>query len=198
MSTEMTDAPAPAAMTPTGHRFGWVFLSLTRIAIGFTFLWAFFDKLFGLGFSTCRTPTDDGSWGSVEYMCDKAWANGARITEGYLGSSTGPFADFFQDLGKQAWTDWPFMLGLLGIGFALCFGVGTRIVQWVGPAMLMMMYVSHYWPGQGANTTNPFVEEHLIESLAIIAIVSLELHYRQAIGFGEWWKRKVGAHHWTV
>ncbi|MCR6713019.1 MAG: hypothetical protein NVV57_10145 [Demequina sp.] len=194
----MTDTPASAAASPSESKAGWFFLSLTRIAIGFVFLWAFFDKLFGLGFSTCRTMNDDGSWGSVEYMCDKAWINGARITEGYLGSSTGPFADFFKDLGQQAWTDWPFMLGLFGIGFALCFGVGTRIVLFAGPAMLMLMYISHYWPGQGGNTANPFVEEHLIEALAIIAIVLLELHYRQAIGFGEWWKRKVGVKHWTV
>jgi len=195
MTTETTEAPAAAPLT--GHRVGWVFLSLTRIAIGFTFLWAFFDKLFGLGFSTCRTMNDDGSWGSVEYMCDKAWINGARITEGYLGSSTGPFADFFKDLGQQAWTDWPFMLGLFGIGFALCFGVGTKLAMFAGPAMLALMYVSHYWPGQGANTANPFVEEHFIEALAIIGIVLVELGH-QSVGFGEWWKRKVGVKHWTV
>jgi thiosulfate dehydrogenase [quinone] large subunit len=188
----------PAAMAPSEYRgAGWVFLSLTRIAIGFTFLWAFFDKLFGLGFSTCRTTADDGTY-TIDVMCDKAWVHGARITEGYLGSSTGPFADFFKNLGEQAWTDWPFMLGLFGIGFALCFGVGTRIALFAGPAMLMLMYISHYWPGQGANTSNPFVEEHLIESLAIIAIVLLELRYRQAVGFGEWWKRKVGVKNWTV
>jgi len=199
MSTDMTDSPAPvaAAKAPlTGRRTGWVFLSLTRIAIGFTFLWAFFDKVFGLGFSTCRTTADDGSY-TIEVMCDKAWLNGARITEGYLGSSTGPFADFFADLGKQSWTDWPFMLGLFGIGFALCFGVGTKIALYAGPIMLALMYVSHYWPGQGANTSNPFVEEHMIEALAIIGIVLVELGH-QSIGFGEWWKRKVGVRHWTV
>lgn len=192
MSTEVTDAPSEAKAPLTGRPLGWVFLSLTRIAIGFIFLWAFFDKLFGLGFSTCRA--DDGS---VEYMCDDAWINGARITEGYLGSSTGPFADFFKDLGQQAWTDWPFMLGLFGIGFALCFGVGTKLVMFAGPAMLALMYVSHYWPGTPGAAQNPFVEDHMVQALAIIGIVLVELGH-QSIGFGEFWKRKVGVQHWTV
>jgi len=177
---------------PPGSRTGWVFLSLTRIAIGFIFFWAFLDKLFGLGFSTCRQ--DDGS---VVYGCDAAWINGARITEGYLGSSTGPFADFFKDLGTQAWTDWPFMLGLAGIGLALMFGVGTKIAMWTGPLMLAMMYISHSWPGQGGNTTNPFVDDHVLQALAIIGIVLVELTY-QSIGLGNWWRRVVGHRSWLV
>ena len=198
MSTETTAAPAAsaAAVPLTGHRVGWVFLSLTRIAIGFIFLWAFFDKLLGLGFATCRTVAEDGTY-TIDVLCDKAWVNGARITEGYLGSSSGPFADFFKDLGTQAWTDWPYMLGLLGIGFALMFGVGTKIAGVAGPLMLMMMYVSHYWPGTAGAANNPFVEDHLVQALTIIGIVLVELGH-QSIGFGEFWKRKVGRQHWTV
>ncbi len=193
MTTDTMDAPAPEAKALPGHRAGWVFLSLTRIAIGFIFIWAFFDKLFGLGFSTCR----DGESGAVTVGCERAWINGSRITEGYLGSSTGPFADFFKDLGTQAWTDWPFMLGLFAVGFALIFGVGTKLAAIGGPLMLAMMYVSHAWPGAGGNTTNPFVDDHILQILAIIGIVLVELGH-QAVGLGEWWKRKVGATHWTV
>jgi thiosulfate dehydrogenase [quinone] large subunit len=123
-------------------------------------------------------------------MCDAAWINGGRITEGYLGSSSGPFADFFKDLGTQAWTDWPFMLGLAGIGLALMFGIGTKIAMFTGPLMLAMMYVSHSWPGQGGNTTNPFVDDHILQILAIIGIVLVELGH-QSIGLGKWW-RSVG------
>jgi len=196
MSTETTMSSEPAAAPLTGHRVGWVFLSLTRIAIGFIFLWAFFDKLLGLGFSTCRTVAEDGSY-TIDVMCDSAWINGARITEGYLASSSGPFADFFVNLGKQAWTDWPFMLGLLGIGFALCFGVGTKVVMVVGPLMLTFMYVSHYWPGTAGAAQNPFVEDHMVQALAIIGITLVELGH-QSIGFGTWWRKKVGVKHWTV
>ncbi|WP_062072284.1 hypothetical protein [Demequina sediminicola] len=168
---------------PVGSKAGWVMLSITRITIGFYFLWAFLDKMFGLGFSTCRQ--DDGT---IEVMCERAWANGARITEGYLGSSSGPFADFFANLGTQAWTDWPFMLGLLGIGLALMLGIGTRIGMWSAIAMLAMMWISHSWPNQGGNATNPFVDDHIIMIVAIAAAVLLEVRY-QAIGLGSWWKR---------
>lgn len=181
--TPMSDTATATA--GAGSRTGWIFLSLTRIAIGFIFFWTFLDKTFGLGFSTCRQ--DDGS---VEYMCDRAWINGARMTEGYLGSSTGPFADFFKNLGTMAWTDWPYMIGLLGIGLALMLGIGTKVAMWTGPLMLGMMYVSHAWPGTGGNAQNPFVDDHIVYILATIGIVLVELT-RQAVGLGTWW-RKLG------
>ena len=180
----MSEAPTTTALP--GSKTGWTFLSITRIAIGFTFLWPFFDKLLGLGFSTCR----DKETGTVEYMCDAAWINGARMTEGYLGSSTGPFADFFKNLGTMAWTDWPYMIGLLGIGLALMLGIGTKVAMWAGSLMLGMMYLSHSWPGEGGNTTNPFVDDHMIYIFAIIGIVLVEL-VRQSVGLGTWW-RKLG------
>ena len=179
----------------TGHRTGWVFLSLTRIAIGFIFLWAFFDKLLGLGRSTCLTISDDGTKYMTEFMCDKAWVNGGHVTEGYLvygGNPTSPFHQFFVDLGAQRWTDYLFMLGLLAIGFALMSGVGTKLVMFAGPTMLVFMYLTQMWP-----TTNPFLDDHLIQALAIIGIVLVELGH-QSIGFGTWWRKKVGVGHWTV
>jgi len=175
---------------------GWGFLSVTRILIGFTFLWAFLDKTFGLGFATGR----DRETGAITLGGPDAWINGGRITEGYLGSSSGPFAEFFQNLGTQAWTDWFFMLGLLGVGLALVLGVGTRIAMVAGPLMLAMMYVSHSWPGQGGNTSNPFIDDHIVNSVAIIAIVILEAAYIQKIGFGESWKKTglVKKNRWLV
>jgi thiosulfate dehydrogenase [quinone] large subunit len=172
-----------AAETRAPGRGAWKMLSVLRIGIGFIFFWAFLDKLFGLGFSTGR----DRDTGAITLGGDSAWINGGRITEGYLGSSSGPFADFFSGLGAHAWTDWFFMLGLAGVGIALMLGIGTRIGMWAGIAMLTMMYISHSWPGQGGNTTNPFVDDHIIEIVAIIAIVQLELS-RQSIGLGKWWR----------
>ncbi|WP_084077874.1 hypothetical protein [Demequina sp. NBRC 110057] len=181
MATASTDVTTPQG--PVGSKTGWVFLSITRITIGFYFFWAFIDKLFGLGFSTCRLED-----GSVQVLCDNAWLSGSRITEGYLGSSSGPLADFFATLGGYAWTDWAFMIGLCGIGLALILGIGTRIGMWSGVAMLAMMWVSHAWPGAGGNTTNPFVDDHIIMIVAIIGIVLVELRY-QAVGLGGWWRR---------
>jgi thiosulfate dehydrogenase [quinone] large subunit len=163
-------------------KVGWSFLSLTRISIGFIFLWAFLDKLIGLGFATCRQEDN-----SVEIMCERAWLSGGAVTKGYLGSSSGPLADLFITLSDQRWTDWAFMIGLAGVGLALMLGIGTRIAMLAGVALLLMMYVSHAWPGAGGNTNNPFMDDHIIYSLAMIGIVLVELR-RQAIGLGAWWR----------
>ncbi|WP_084631261.1 DoxX family protein [Demequina aestuarii] len=171
------------ATGPVGSRTGWIFLSLTRIAIGWIFLWAFLDKLFGLGFSTCRQ--DDGS---IQVMCERAWLEGGAVTQGYLASSSGPFADFFIGLADQRWTDWGFMIGLAGVGLALILGIGTRVAAVAGSLLLAMMYVSHAWPNAGGNTTNPFMDDHILQILAIIAIVLLERTW-QAVGLGNWWRR---------
>lgn len=157
-------------------------LSLTRIAIGFIFFWAFIDKLFGFGFTTCRNPETN----EVEVLCERAWLSGGAVTKGYLGSSSGPLQDLFVSLGDQRWTDWAFMLGLAGVGLALILGIGTRIGAWSGVALLAMMYVSHAWPG-AVYGTNPFLDDHIIYGLAAVGIVYVELQ-RQAIGLGTWWR----------
>src|SRR6476659_1466460 len=54
-----------------------------RIALGFIFLWAFLDKVFGLGFATTSA---------------KAWLNGGNPTRGFLSSSKGPFSGFFHGI----------------------------------------------------------------------------------------------------
>jgi thiosulfate dehydrogenase [quinone] large subunit len=188
---EKTPTEAPAL---TGHKVGWVFLSLTRIAIGFIFLWAFLDKLLGLGFSTCRTVAEDGTF-TIDSFCDKAWVNGGHVTEGYLvygGNVNSPFHDFFVNLGAQRWTDWIFMLGLLGVGLALMLGIGTKIGMFSGVAMLAMMYMTQMLP-----STNPFLDEHWIEALAIVGIVLVELGH-QSIGLGTWWRKLVGKNTWLV
>jgi thiosulfate dehydrogenase [quinone] large subunit len=189
------EAPATAtAPAPTGHKVGWVFLSLTRIAIGFYFLWAFVDKLFGLGYSTCRTVAEDGSF-TIDTLCDKAWINGGHVTEGYLvygGNPNSPFNDFFVELGAQRWTDWVFMIGLLGIGLALMLGIGTKVAMFTGPTMLVFMYLTQMWP-----TTNPILDDHIIMSLAIIGVVLVELGH-QSIGLGKPWRKLVGKQTWLV
>lgn len=177
-----SDVQVANADTSSGSRVGWVFMSITRIVIGFYFLWAFLDKLFGLGFATCRQ--DDGS---IAVMCERAWLSGGRITEGYLGSSTGPFAEFFANLGTHAWTDWPFMIGLAGIGIALILGIGTRVGMVSAVVMLLLMYVSHSWPNSGGNPTNPVIDDHMVMALAVIAVVLLETS-RQSVGLGRWWR----------
>ncbi len=182
--------------TKAGSTFGWTMLSITRIALGFYFLWAFIDKLLGLGFQTCRSTLEDGSI-QIDAFCDSAWVNGGHITEGYLvygGNANSPFNEFFVNLGAERWTDWPFMLGLLGVGLALMLGIGSKIGAISGSLMLVFMYLT-----QMPVSTNPVLDEHLIYALAMIAIVWVEVG-RQQIGLGKWWRSLdlVKANGWLV
>ena len=88
-------APAPAGAQAKA-------LAVLRIATGLIFLWAFLDKLFGLGYATPGA---------------KAWIAGGSPTKGFLSSvDVGPFTTAFHAIAGTWWADWLFMLGLLGVG----------------------------------------------------------------------------------
>ena len=170
--------------TKAGSTFGWAMLSVTRIALGFVFLWAFLDKFLGLGFSTCRQVAEDASY-TIDAFCERAWINGGAVTEGYLvygGNPNSPFHDFFVNLGAERWTDWPFMIGLLGVGLALMLGIGTKIGAISGSLMLLFMYLTQMLP-----STNPILDDHIVYIFAALGIVWVELS-RQSIGLGKWWR----------
>ena len=108
------DTNAADQPTTTAYRV----LAVLRIAFGLTFLWAFFDKMFALGFHTGYDQA-----GNLDRFGDAAWINGGSPTEGFLAfGADGPFKDFYNNIAGAAWADWLFMLGLLGIGIALTFG----------------------------------------------------------------------------
>src|SRR5215212_1332243 len=94
----------------------------TRISLGWIFLWAFLDKLFGLGHETKSA---------------QAWIHGGSPTKGFLSKgAAGPFEDFYHSIAGAAWADWLFMIGLAGIGIALITGVALRIAAGAGALML--------------------------------------------------------------
>ncbi len=131
-----------------------VFLKL-RFVMSFIFLWAFFDKLLGLGFATTS---------------GKAWLNGGSPTNGFLlGGVKGPFAEIFHSLAGIAVVDWLFMLGLLFIGLTLLF---NKYVLWgavAGITMMVLMWLALLWP-----LNNPLIDEHIVYALvlALLAIKS--------------------------
>ena len=105
--------------------------AVTRIATGLVFLWAFFDKTFGLHYATAS---------------GKGWIDGGSPTKGFLsGVQAGPLRSFFHDIAGKGWTDWLFMLGLLGIGAALVTGVALRATAVAGTALMAMMWAAE-WP----------------------------------------------------
>ncbi len=119
-----------------------------RYVLSFVFLWAFFDKTFGLGFST---------------TLEKAWINGGSPTAGFLTHGTsGPLASIFQSISGYAIIDWMFMLGLLGIGISLLFNLYTRLGATFGIIMMILMYLAVMPPAN-----NPVVDEHIVYALVL-------------------------------
>lgn len=159
------------------HSTGYVW-GVLRILLGTVFFWAFIDKFFGLGFSTCR----DQATNAVNFMCEKAVVGGGSPTEGFLQFGTsGPFAPFYQSLAGNWFIDVIFMVGLLGIGVALLLGIGMRIATISGVAMLMMMYTAAL-----PLENNPVVDDHVIYSVALAGLLFANDH--QKLGFGKRWQ----------
>lgn len=148
-----------------------------RITLGSIFLWAFLDKLFGLGFSTCR----DAATGVVDIVCGDAWINGGSPTSGFLTHGTGgPFGSLFQSMSGSILVDGLFMFGLAGLGIALILGIGMRIAAYAGSLLLLLIWAA------GLPTENhPFVDEHIIYILSLFGL--LAVNDSQAFGLGKWW-----------
>ncbi|HET7673679.1 MAG TPA: hypothetical protein VFK11_04175 [Candidatus Saccharimonadales bacterium] len=152
---------------------------VTRIALGLIFLWAFVDKLWGLGYSTCASEKT----GEIARFCDASWLNGGSPTAGFLQHATkGPFADFFQNLAGNGLVDWLFMLGLLGIGLALVLGIVMRLATVFGVILLGLMYLAAIPPAN-----NPVIDDHIIYILVLVGL--LKVNDEQKYGLGEKWAK---------
>ncbi len=130
-----------------------IIVTWLRLFLGFIFIWAFFDKLFGFGFAT---------------TAEKAWINGGSPTLGFLSFATkGPFVDIFHSMAGVALVDWLFMLGLLFVGATLLF---NRFVRWgclAGSVMLLLMYLAVLLP-----ENNPIIDDHLVYILVLALVAS--------------------------
>jgi thiosulfate dehydrogenase [quinone] large subunit len=128
-------------------------LGTLRLAIGWLWLWAFFDKLFGLGFAT--TP-------------DKAWINGNSPISGFLmfgTNSESPFYSFFStELVKYAnIMDFVLMGMFFFVGFALIFGIFVRIASLFGIIFMVSIYLSEI-----PLANNPIIDSHIIYALVLL------------------------------
>ena len=144
----------------------WYALAVSRMMIGFVFLWAFLDKTFGLGFATAA---------------DKSWLSGGSPTSGFLQfgvNPESPFAAMFNNLAGSAWVDWLFMLGLLGIGLALILGIGVRIAAVAGSLLLVLM-----WLALLPLENNPVIDDHLVYAV-VLWVVALAPRKWSLV---DWW-----------
>ncbi len=162
-------------------------LAALRIGFGLTFLWAFFDKLLALGFHTgAVTNPETGAREGIDFMAkDGAWLNGGSPTEGFLAFGVpahNPFKDTFTSMAGDAWADWLFMAGLLGIGLALTLGVGMRVAAGAGAALYLLM-----WLASLPLDNNPVVDDHLIGAVAVVVLAATLAG--DTWGLGKTWAR---------
>jgi thiosulfate dehydrogenase [quinone] large subunit len=135
--------------------------------LGWIFLWAFLDKMFGLGHETKSA---------------KSWLNGGSPTKGFLANSPkGPFADAYKGIAGDTWADWLFMLGLLGIGAALMLGVGMRVAAACGAVLLVLM-----WSAVLPPANNLFMDDHLIYAVVLIGLALSNAGV--TLGLGRLWQ----------
>ena len=181
-----TSGQATEATTVTITSGGAIAIALLRLSIGFVFLWAFFDKLFGLGYAT---PSE------------RAWIHGGSPTKGFLSHvDVGPFQSAFNSIAGTWWADTLFMLGLLGIGLAVMLGVFMNVSAIAGTLMMVLMWAAE-WPlaqftstGEASGSTHPFMDYHLIYALVLIvlAIIGAGRYF----GIAPWWARVTGGKAW--
>jgi len=161
-------------------------LAVLRIGYGITFLWAFFDKLLALGFGTGAVRDEEGVRTGIDFMAqDAAWLNGGSPTEGFLAfgvPANNPFKDFFNGMAGDTWADWLFMIGLLGIGFALFTGIGMRIAAAAGALLYLLMYAASL-----PLENNPVMDDHLAGAIVLV-VLALTLA-GDTWGLGRKWAR---------
>jgi len=156
-----------AAEKPADSMTKYVWVAL-RLSMGWTFFWAFVDKLFGLGFAT---------------EAGKGWIDGGSPTFGFLNfAAKGPFAELYSGMAASPVVEWMFMLGLLGIGLPLLLGIGVRIAGSIGIVMYALMYTALITP-----ENNPFMDDHIVGMMIMAGLVLAAAG--SPIGLGKLWVR---------
>ena len=158
-------APVGEARGGRAARYVWAVL---RLLMGWTFFWAFIDKLFGLGFATAA---------------ESSWLNGGSPTLSFLKVVDGPFAGAYQAIAGNAFVDALFMGGLAGVGLSLLLGIGVRLGAASGALMLILMYTAANMPPEN----NPFVHDRLVYAVIMIGLMASGAE--GTFGLGRWWAR---------
>ena len=162
-------APTASAVTrswtrETAARYLW---AVTRLCLGWTFLWPFLDKTFGLGHETPGA---------------NAWISGGNPTKGFLSGSVGPFSGLYQDIAGAGIVNWLFMVGLLVIGIGLTLGIFMRFACAAGALLLVLMWTASLPPAN-----NLFMDNHIIYALVLGGLALIGAG--NTIGLGQWWAK---------
>lgn len=158
--------PEVIAPETTSGRVARYTAAALRLSLGWVFLWAFLDKLFGLGHETTHA---------------QAWIHGGSPTKGFLAFGTaGPFTSVYHNIAGQGWADWLFMIGLLGIGIGLLAGIAMRLTAGAGALLLVLMWTAVLPPAN-----NVFMDDHLIYAMVLVLLAAAGAGH--TLGLGKRW-----------
>ena len=193
--TTGVEIPALERLEPVHTKGLQRIFAILRVAMGWTFLWAFLDKAFALGFSTGRVVNDAGQTVGIDFFAKNvAWFNGGSPTAGAVGfAMKGPFKGLFQTItGYEmtqtgptvaGWFDALYMVSLALIGIALILGIGVRLASVGGILWLAAFYLgTAIWPEH-----NPFLDDHIVEIVVLVGI--LLANAGRYYGLGKVWQR---------
>ena len=173
-------APDPNETTtktvPTGTaRYLW---AVVRLCLGWTFLWPFLDKTFGLHH---QTPSA------------RAWIHGGSPTAGFLSGASGPLASFYKSFAGAGWANWGFMIGLICIAAALLCGIGMRVAAIAGSVLLVAMWSASFPPQDDL-----FLDNHIVYALVLAGLAVVGAG--NTFGLGRWWTNSdlVRRHPWLT
>jgi thiosulfate dehydrogenase (quinone) large subunit len=148
----------------TGLRYLW---AVTRLSMGWVFLWPFLDKTFGLGHGTKSAD---------------AWISGGNPTKGFLSGSIGPFSSIYHSIAGAGLVNWLFMVGLISIAVMLLLGIGMRFACAAGALMVVLM-----WSASLPPEDDVFMDNHIIYALVLIGLALVGAG--NTLGLGRWWTK---------
>ena len=181
----IAEAPATAVgrhAESSGRRALRYVAAVTRLSLGWVFLWAFLDKLLALGFASGRNPET----GVADRFGDAAWIYGGSPTDGFLkfGLHTKePFTGFYESLVGSSLIEWVYMLSMAVIGITLILGIATRLAAGAGIVWMLLFYTASALSPEN----NPFMDDHIIYAIVLagIAVVGGGRYF----GLGRQWER---------
>lgn len=142
-------------------------VTLLRLAMGWTFLWVFLDKLWGLEYSTLK---------------GEGWIDGVSPTSEFLSNSSqeSPFTEVFQAMAGQSWVDWLFMIAVAGVGIALILGIMIRLAGVIGAILSLLIFLAIFPPEE-----NPVMTFHIVYILVLLLLSATPSG--DWLGLGKWW-----------
>lgn len=132
---------------------GGTALAVFRILMGLYCLWAFLDKMFGLGF---QTPSGSG------------FIDGVSPSSFVVYVTDGLFSDLYTSLAGNPFIDIILMTSLLALGVSLTLGITSKLGTIGIVAFLVVMFTLCIPP---SNT--PIFDDHLIMTVGMIAVYCL-------------------------